>query len=91
MHLCGIFDLVWMVRHGRLLHRARGLTRFLGGRGNDAPGSSRRGRSDLFIDTLRHMVTAEPLSFETLTARKVARSVSQGLKPGLFLRRLCPD
>src|ERR1035437_5510335 len=30
MHSRGIFDLVWMVRHGRLLHRARGLTRFLG-------------------------------------------------------------
>src|ERR1035441_6088447 len=27
-----IFDLVWMVRHGRLLHRLRDLTRFLGGR-----------------------------------------------------------
>ena len=29
MHSRGIFDLVWMVRHGRLLHRMRGLTRFL--------------------------------------------------------------
>ena len=28
----------------------------------------RRKRSDLFIDTLRHMVTADPLTFETLTA-----------------------
>jgi len=28
----------------------------------------RRGRSDLFIDTLRHMVTADPLTFETLTS-----------------------
>src|ERR1035441_1963029 len=26
MHLCGIFDLVWMVQHGRLLHRVRDLT-----------------------------------------------------------------
>ena len=25
-------------------------------------------RSDLFIDTLRHMVTADPLTFENLTA-----------------------
>ena len=25
-------------------------------------------RSDLFIDTLRHMVTADPLTFEKLTA-----------------------
>jgi transposase-like protein len=29
---------------------------------------NRRGRSDLFIDTLRHMVTADPLTFEQLTA-----------------------
>src|ERR1019366_6065742 len=29
MHSRGILDLVWMVRHGRLLHRMRGLTRFL--------------------------------------------------------------
>ncbi len=29
---------------------------------------NRRKRSDLFIDTLRHMVTADPLSFERLTA-----------------------
>jgi transposase-like protein len=29
---------------------------------------NRRGRADLFIDTLRHMVTANPLTFETLTA-----------------------
>lgn len=29
---------------------------------------NRRGRADLFIDTLRHMVTADPLTFERLTA-----------------------
>ncbi|MGA7792170.1 MAG: IS1595 family transposase [Candidatus Acidiferrales bacterium] len=29
---------------------------------------NRRNRSDLFIDTLRHMVTANPLTFEKLTA-----------------------
>jgi len=29
---------------------------------------NRRKRSDLFIDTLRHMVTADPLTFERLTA-----------------------
>jgi transposase-like protein len=29
---------------------------------------NRRGRADLFIDTLRHMVTADPLTFEELTA-----------------------
>ena len=29
---------------------------------------NRRGRSDLFVDTLRHMVTADPLTFERLTA-----------------------
>jgi transposase-like protein len=28
----------------------------------------RRNRSDLFLDTLRHMVTADPLTFEKLTA-----------------------
>ena len=31
MHLCEVFDLLWMVRHGRLLNRARGLTDFLDG------------------------------------------------------------
>jgi transposase-like protein len=29
---------------------------------------NRRGRADLFIDTLQHMVTADPLTFEKLTA-----------------------
>jgi transposase-like protein len=29
---------------------------------------NRRNRSDLFLDTLRHMVTADPLTFEKLTA-----------------------
>ncbi|MGH9617218.1 MAG: IS1595 family transposase [Acidobacteriaceae bacterium] len=29
---------------------------------------NRRGRSDLFVDTLRHMVTADPLTFDRLTA-----------------------
>jgi len=29
---------------------------------------NRRGRSDLFVDTLRHMVTADPLTFQELTA-----------------------
>lgn len=29
---------------------------------------NRRGRSDLFLDTLRHMVTADPLTFERLTS-----------------------
>jgi transposase-like protein len=29
---------------------------------------NRRGRSDLFVDTLRHMVTADPLTFETLVS-----------------------
>jgi transposase-like protein len=29
---------------------------------------NRRGRADLFVDTLRHMVTANPLTFENLTA-----------------------
>jgi hypothetical protein len=28
----------------------------------------RRKRSDLFIDTVRHMVTADPMTFEKLTA-----------------------
>jgi transposase-like protein len=28
---------------------------------------NRRGRSDIFIDTLRHMVTADPLTFQDLT------------------------
>jgi hypothetical protein len=38
MHSRGIFDLVWMVRHGRLLHRVRGLTRFLGALRRMVPG-----------------------------------------------------
>jgi ISXO2-like transposase domain len=29
---------------------------------------NRRKRSDLFVDTLRHMVTADPLTFQKLTA-----------------------
>ena len=29
---------------------------------------NRRGRSDLFVDTLRHMITADPLTFQELTA-----------------------
>jgi transposase-like protein len=29
---------------------------------------NRRGRNDIFLDTLRHMVTADPLTFENLTA-----------------------
>jgi len=29
---------------------------------------NRRKRSDLFVDTLRHMVTADPLTFASLTA-----------------------
>jgi len=31
---------------------------------------NRRKKSDLFLDTLRHMVTADPLTFETLTKEK---------------------
>ncbi len=33
---------------------------------------NRRNRSDLFIDTLRHMVTADPLTFDNLTREKEA-------------------
>jgi hypothetical protein len=29
---------------------------------------NRRGRSDLFVDTLRHIVTPDPLTLENLTA-----------------------
>jgi transposase-like protein len=36
----------------------------------------RRKRSDLFIDTLRHMVTAPPLTFENLTAESNVSSVA---------------
>jgi transposase-like protein len=35
---------------------------------------NRRKSSDLFVDTLRHMVTADPLTFSTLTAERVASS-----------------
>jgi len=34
---------------------------------------NRRNRSDLFLDTLRHMVTADPLTFENLTANPKLR------------------
>lgn len=33
---------------------------------------NRRKRSDLFMDTLRHMITADPLTFEDLTAEKAS-------------------
>jgi len=38
---------------------------------------NRRNRSDLFIDTLRHMVTADPLTFDKLTAKPPATQVSE--------------
>lgn len=37
---------------------------------------NRRNRSDLFIDTLRHMVTADPLTFDKLIAKPPAEKVS---------------
>jgi transposase-like protein len=37
---------------------------------------NRRGRSDLFVDTLRHMITADPLTFENLTADKESAAYS---------------
>jgi transposase-like protein len=37
---------------------------------------NRRERSDLFLDTLRHMVTADPLTFANLTADKKLKLVS---------------
>ena len=36
----------------------------------------RRKRSDLFLDTLRHMVTADPLTFEKLTADPKIKAVA---------------
>lgn len=36
----------------------------------------RRKRSDLFLDTLRHMVTADPLTFEKLIAKPKLKSVA---------------
>jgi transposase-like protein len=36
----------------------------------------RRKASDLFVDTLRHMVTADPLTFEKLTAKPKLKSVA---------------
>ena len=33
---------------------------------------NRRKRSDLFVDTLRHMITADPLTFENLTKEIIA-------------------
>jgi transposase-like protein len=40
---------------------------------------NRRKRSDLFIDTLRHMVTADPLTFEKLTASADATQTASPL------------
>lgn len=37
---------------------------------------NRRKRNDLFLDTLRHMITADPLTFENLTADSVLKKVS---------------
>ena len=37
---------------------------------------NRRKRSDLFIDTLRHMITADPLTFEKLTADPRLKAVA---------------
>jgi transposase-like protein len=37
---------------------------------------NRRKRSDLFLDTLRHMVTADPLTFEKLTADPKLKAVA---------------
>ena len=37
---------------------------------------NRRKRSDLFIDTLRHMITAPTLTFDKLTAKLPANEVS---------------
>jgi transposase-like protein len=37
---------------------------------------NRRKRSDLFLDTLRHMVTADPLTFEKLTADPSLKAVA---------------
>jgi hypothetical protein len=38
---------------------------------------NRRKRSDLFIDTLRHMVTASTLTFEKLTSEPPTKAVNE--------------
>jgi len=40
---------------------------------------NRRKRSDLFIDTLRHMITAPTLTFDNLTAKPPAEQVSEAV------------
>jgi transposase-like protein len=42
---------------------------------------NRRNRSDLFIDTLRHMITAPTLTFDNLTAKPPAEQVSEVAVP----------
>ena len=42
---------------------------------------NRRKRSDLFIDTLRHMVTAPVLTFDKLTAKPPANQVNEVAVP----------
>ncbi len=42
---------------------------------------NRRKRSDLFIDTLRHMITAPTLTFDNLTAKPPAEQVSEVAVP----------
>jgi transposase-like protein len=40
---------------------------------------NRRNRSDLFIDTLRHMITAPTLTFDNLTAKPPAEQTSEAV------------
>src|SRR5271170_4055030 len=42
---------------------------------------NRRKRSDLFIDTLRHMITAPTLTFDNLTAKPPAQQVNEVVVP----------
>jgi hypothetical protein len=42
---------------------------------------NRRKRSDLFIDTLRHMVTAPALPFDKLTMKPSAEQTSDAAVP----------
>jgi hypothetical protein len=64
--LWGLAQLRWVLRRGR--RQQDSSTEVRRGVPEVARAFNRRDKSDLFVDTLRHMVTAPVLTFERLTA-----------------------
>jgi hypothetical protein len=54
---------------------------FLAGTTTEAAPFNRPKRSDLFIDTLRHMITAPVLTFDKLTTKPPANQVTETPTP----------